>query len=187
MIWRTPRPRVTAPCKLILVRVEIGGEIRSLTPSAATCACVQANFIVWGGIAGGIFFQEFNTLHEGPAGWGGWPIYLFGLTLIMVGLYLVRPDVSDAPAEDAKPQSGDYPSGTQMSLPAKHAMAPTATPAVRTAENGVDSPPPKTANAWVAGEGDSSPSPTVLGSTDGNLTPSSCTDVTTLPAPSQQY
>ena len=30
-----------------------------------------------------------------------------------------------------------------------------------------DSPPPKTANAWVAGEGDSSPSPTVLGSTDG--------------------
>ena len=150
-------------------------------------ACVQANFIVWGGIAGGIFFQEFNTLHEGPAGWGGWPIYLFGLTLIMVGLYLVRPDVSDAPAEDAKPQSGDYPSGTQMSLPAKHAMAPTATPAVRTAENGVDSPPPKTANAWVAGEGDSSPSPTVLGSTDGNLTPSSCTDVTTLPAPSQQY
>lgn len=56
---------------------------------------MQANFIVWGGIAGGIFFHEFEHVHLGPLLGGSWFFYLFGLALVVYGLYLVRPKSSD--------------------------------------------------------------------------------------------
>jgi len=66
---------------------------------------MQANFIVWGGIAGGIFFHEFEHVHLGYAKAGSWVLYILGLTLVVVGLYLVRPKIYDdevgAGAEEA--------------------------------------------------------------------------------------
>jgi hypothetical protein len=56
----------------------------------------QANFIVWGGIAGGIFFHEFSHLHLGPALAGSWVLYIMGLMLVVYGLYLVRPKTYDS-------------------------------------------------------------------------------------------
>ena len=71
----------------------------------------QANFIVWGGIAGGIFFNEFATLHHHPdVGAAAWAFYFFGLTLILVGLYLVRPDPEEkGPKEKGNPPSIEIP------------------------------------------------------------------------------
>jgi len=57
---------------------------------------MQANFIVWGGIAGGIFFHEFSHLHLGPALAGSWVLYIMGLMLVVYGLYLVRPKTYDS-------------------------------------------------------------------------------------------
>ena len=56
---------------------------------------LQANFIVWGGIAGGIFFHEFTHVHEGPAKAASWFFYILGLGLVVLGLYLVRPKIYD--------------------------------------------------------------------------------------------
>lgn len=87
---------------------------------------MQSNFIVFGGIAGGIFFGEFRNLHVGLWGVGNWIMYILGLAMILIGLYFVRPvavpedemdgstctsgGTSLAPAQ-ALPKGGSYPSG----------------------------------------------------------------------------
>lgn len=48
-----------------------------------------ATYILFGGIAGGIYFREFDTLHLGMAGWFGWPLYICGLLLVLLGLYCI--------------------------------------------------------------------------------------------------
>ena len=42
-------------------------------------------YIVTGGVAGGIFFDEFSRLHLGVAGVLSWPLYLSGILMVMVG------------------------------------------------------------------------------------------------------
>ena len=37
-----------------------------------------ATYILFGGVAGGIYFGEFATLHEGPGGYFRWVLYLGG-------------------------------------------------------------------------------------------------------------
>ena len=95
----------------------------------------QANFIVWGGIAGGIFFHEFAHLHLGPAGAGSWVLYILGLVLVVYGLYLVRPKV-----EPDQEMTGAAELGTNYNIdmtaaktlpPAKQMAALVATPPVR--------------------------------------------------------
>jgi len=62
---------------------------------------MQASFIIWGGIAGGIFFNEFSHITEGRAGVASPVLYVFGLMLIIFGLYLVRPEVPTDQMEPA--------------------------------------------------------------------------------------
>ena len=57
-------------------------------------------YILFGGIAGGIYFGEFRELHKGIAGWGSWPLYLGGMALVLCGLYLI----ADAGAQPAAVQ-----------------------------------------------------------------------------------
>jgi len=55
---------------------------------------LQSTYILFGVIAGGIYFQEFTVLSErevfGIVG-GGWIIFITGMFLIMSGLYLIAP------------------------------------------------------------------------------------------------
>lgn len=76
---------------------------------------MQANFIVWGGIAGGIFFHEFEHVHLGPLLGGSWFFYLFGLALVVYGLYLVRPKSSDEVA-NAEMAEGRAPGNNDLVL-----------------------------------------------------------------------
>ena len=46
-------------------------------------------YILFGGIAGGIFFQEFEVLHEGIAGPASWAFYILGMLCVVVGLGLI--------------------------------------------------------------------------------------------------
>ena len=48
-----------------------------------------ATYILFGGIAGGIYFREFDTLHLGFAGVWGWPLYVGGLVCVIIGLYCI--------------------------------------------------------------------------------------------------
>lgn len=52
-------------------------------------------FILFGGVAGGIFFREFERLHEGLAGPAGWPLYIIGMILVIWGLALIASDSPD--------------------------------------------------------------------------------------------
>ena len=46
-------------------------------------------YILFGGVASGIYFEEFGTVHEGPAGASSWVLYLLGMLLVFVGLGLI--------------------------------------------------------------------------------------------------
>ncbi len=46
-------------------------------------------YILFGGVAGGVFFEEFGTLHEGAGGYGRWVLYAFGMISVLVGLYII--------------------------------------------------------------------------------------------------
>ena len=48
-------------------------------------------YILFGGVAGGIFFKEFNVLHLSPNGLGylNWVLYLLGVFLVLGGLCLI--------------------------------------------------------------------------------------------------
>ena len=50
---------------------------------------MQGTYILFGGIAGGIFFGEFAKLHLGMAGVAGWPLYLAGLGAVVGGLLMI--------------------------------------------------------------------------------------------------
>jgi len=57
---------------------------------------LQSCYILFGVIAGGIYFEEFAGLHNGPAGWVGWPLFLLGMGCVLGGLYLIAPPVDTA-------------------------------------------------------------------------------------------
>ena len=53
----------------------------------------MGTYITFGGIAGGIFFQEFELLHEATSvGYGGWALYVAGMLMVLYGLYLISID-----------------------------------------------------------------------------------------------
>lgn len=67
-------------------------------------------YIFFGGIAGGIFFQEFHRLHEGFAGYGGWAAYACGLCLVLAGLYTIAVESNGSFAvEGGDPNHGASP------------------------------------------------------------------------------
>lgn len=50
---------------------------------------MTGTYILFGGIAGGIFFGEFSKLHLGMAGIASWPLYLAGLGAVVGGLLMI--------------------------------------------------------------------------------------------------
>ena len=54
-------------------------------------ARLQACFILFGGVAGGIFFQEFKDVDKGKLGSANWIFYIAGFLSVLLGLYLVAP------------------------------------------------------------------------------------------------
>ena len=67
-------------------------------------------YILFGGVAGGLYFNEFATLHLGIAGIGNWPIYITGMLCVLLGLGLiatagigVEEKAEQAQSEPAKP------------------------------------------------------------------------------------
>ena len=57
---------------------------------------LQASYITFGATASGIFYQEFGTLEEGPAGGWSWPVFVGGISMIVVGIMLLAPPSSFA-------------------------------------------------------------------------------------------
>jgi hypothetical protein len=55
-------------------------------------------YIAFGGIAGGVFFQEFTLLHEATSvGYWGWLLYVVGMLMVLIGLAYIA-DASISPA-----------------------------------------------------------------------------------------
>ena len=52
---------------------------------------LQSCYILFGVIAGGIFFEEFAGLQNGPYGIAGWPLFIIGMASLLWGLYLIAP------------------------------------------------------------------------------------------------
>ena len=57
---------------------------------------LQSSYILFGVISGGIYFEEFAGLHNGPAGAGAWPLFIFGMIGVLSGLALIAPPPSEA-------------------------------------------------------------------------------------------
>ena len=55
---------------------------------------MQSSYILFGVIAGGIYFGEFSELSSGLLGKGTAGLFVGGLCLIMLGLYLIAPEVT---------------------------------------------------------------------------------------------
>jgi len=67
-----------------------------------------ATYILFGGVAGGIYFREFDTLHEGMAGHWGWGLYGGGMLCVMGGLYFiaVAGNASESSARQSSLEAG---------------------------------------------------------------------------------
>lgn len=48
-----------------------------------------ATYILFGGVAGGLYFDEFSTLHDSPGGYWRWVLYVSGMSMVMLALYLI--------------------------------------------------------------------------------------------------
>lgn len=71
---------------------------------------MQAFFILFGAVAGGIFFHEFDELPSGRLGMANWAFYCAGFVLVLFGLYLVAPDQEPEASEPRlKSLDGDEP------------------------------------------------------------------------------
>ena len=71
-----------------------------LADDSPTCPS-QSSYILFGVIAGGIYFEEFSEISKGALGEAGWAFFAGGLLAIMGGLYLIAPQVStDEPLTD---------------------------------------------------------------------------------------
>ena len=83
----------------------------------STVPLLQSFYILFGVIAGGIFFKEFDSLSAAADGTPTphrWPLFVLGMLLIVTGLMLIAP-----------PPSATVPGGAQP----KHAVAASETPA----------------------------------------------------------
>lgn len=61
-----------------------------------------ATYILFGGIAGGLYFREFDKLHEGMAGPWGWMFYIIGMLCVLVGLYFIAVSGTASEPEQAR-------------------------------------------------------------------------------------
>jgi hypothetical protein len=70
-------------------------------------------------VSGGIFFEEFASLHNGPAGAGGWPLFILGMLSILGGLGMIAPRASeggtDIVARPSTPHARHHTSSSPLS------------------------------------------------------------------------
>ena len=93
-------------------------------------------YILFGGIAGGIFFQEFEDLGDGMAGLvGGWILYTLGIVFVILGLYVIA-KAADALDDSSKSAQPDYPKLDVTQQSSSLALGTEDEPSVRMA-NGV--------------------------------------------------
>jgi len=60
---------------------------------------LQASYILFGAMGSGIFYQEFESLHEEPlvpVGYGAWFFYILGMLMVITGIMLLAPPSSVA-------------------------------------------------------------------------------------------
>ena len=84
-----------------------------------------ATYILFGGVAGGIYFREFDTLHVGRLGYWNWALYIAGMLCVLVGLYFIA--VAGIALEEAKKkampkQRNQSRTGKQLWVKAKAAV-----------------------------------------------------------------
>ena len=82
---------------------------------------LQSSYILFGVISGGIYFEEFAGLHNGPAGAGGWPLFIIGMMSILSGLALIAPPPSEAGLPTSSSSEG--PDGVGPKLVRKHRVS----------------------------------------------------------------
>ena len=72
-----------------------------------------ATYILFGGVAGGLYFREFDKLHENAmVGSAAWALYIGGLLCVIAGLYFIA--VAGTAAEAASDEGGG--SGAEPSM-----------------------------------------------------------------------
>ena len=57
---------------------------------------MQTAFIIFGAVAGGIFFKEFDHLHKHNIGEAAWAYYILGLLMAVGGLTLIAPPTTES-------------------------------------------------------------------------------------------
>ena len=73
-----------------------------------------ATYILFGGVAGGIYFNEFGTLHHGIGGYGRWGLYIGGMLCVLVALYMIATaGIAAAKKEAAGRQNVESPHSEQ--------------------------------------------------------------------------
>jgi hypothetical protein len=70
------------------------------------------SFILFGGVAGGVFFHEFDRLHEGHVGAFGWVLYISGLLLVLLGLFLIATGGVQTESEERARRVSEHGQGT---------------------------------------------------------------------------
>lgn len=87
-------------------------------------------YILFGGVAGGLFFQEFRSLHNGLAKDASWPLYLCGMALVLIGLgCIASADVGTSVAPETGAEEGGQGAGSAP-------MSPTGASTVRILDGG---------------------------------------------------
>jgi len=125
---------------------------------------MQTSFIVFGAIAGGIYFQEFHHLHEGSVGYGAWPLYILGVLMNVGGVAFVAWDVLNSPEDE------DLGTRTHELSGAPEARA-TASPVLPFDARPASSPPESPPDSASAGEAAQAPSVSQLPSNTKSKSP----------------
>lgn len=146
---RATRSRARPGCRLCLL---------------VLCARPQTSFIVFGAIAGGIYFQEFHHLHEGSVGYGAWPLYILGVLMNVGGVAFVAWDVLNSPEDE------DLGTRTHELSGAPEARA-TASPVLPFDARPASSPPESPPDSASAGEAAQAPSVSQLPSNTKSKSP----------------
>ena len=117
-------------------------------------------YILFGGMAGGIFFQEYSALPEGRAGLWNWLLYCVGFIFVLWGLYLVRTDViSGAGSPAANASAGSSPPRDKSSTSGAVVSATAIDVSIELPNNG--------SNGSPGAEGPSAASPTSASLAEG--------------------
>ncbi len=78
---------LTVVCGIIWVLAQMFGV--ALYDPLVILPLLVGTYIMFGGVAGGLFFQEFNELHVGRLGYANWALYVVGMLLVVVGLAMI--------------------------------------------------------------------------------------------------